>query len=102
MTEQHAFAAAAPRPRAAARHKLFEPMVLRLNGAQLRAHMLDLSVSGALVHADRPPVPGDRVGMEKARFAVVGHVVWVRGKRFGVCFDRLLPDSLVQQVILGD
>lgn len=87
------------RPRAAARHKLFEPVVLRQDGAPLRAHMLDLSVSGALLHAERPPVSGAHVTIAGELLTVSGRVVWMRGKRFGVRFELPITQAMVQMAL---
>ncbi|MET0369751.1 MAG: PilZ domain-containing protein [Sphingobium sp.] len=90
---------AVQRPRAAARHKSFEPIILRLTAGRVRAHMLDISTSGALVHADMPPLAGARVTIESEMFVAAARVVWVRAKRFGIQFDNGLPASLVDRAL---
>ncbi|RJG55795.1 PilZ domain-containing protein [Sphingobium terrigena] len=101
MTDHASLAPSGPKPRIAARHKMFEPVVLHLHGMALRAHILDLSTSGALAHCDRPPQAGDRVRIEAEGVAAIAHVVWVRAKRFGLHFDMPLSDATVQQVVRG-
>ncbi|WCP13969.1 hypothetical protein sphantq_02408 [Sphingobium sp. AntQ-1] len=99
MTDQGSFTAWEMRPRGAARHKLFEPLAMRHAGVPLRAHMLDLSVSGALLHAERPPGIGDSVIIELQEFSAAAHVVWVRAKRFGVRFDVPLTETAVRAIL---
>lgn len=101
MTDQGSFTALGLRPRVAARHKLFEPVVLRKGGVAARAHMLDLSVSGARLHAERPPVAGARILIEADGLAVTAHVIWVRAKRFGVHFDTPIAEEAMRLVLRG-
>lgn len=101
MTEHASLAPSGTKPRIAARHKMFEPVVLHLRGMPLRAHILDLSTTGALAHCDRPPSTGDRVMIETKGIMVVAHVVWVRAKRFGVHFDIALSDAMVAGLVNG-
>ncbi|MEQ6331825.1 PilZ domain-containing protein [Sphingobium sp. MK2] len=84
------------------RLKLFEPVRLLLAGQAARAHLLDLSVTGALVHCDSPPCVGDHVLIETNALGVKGQVMWVRVKRFGVHFDQPLPQLTVDRVVRGD
>lgn len=101
MTDHASLSPSAPKPRIAARHKMFEPVVLRLHGVPLRAHMLDLSTTGALAHCDHPPQAGDRVRIEAEGVAVIAHVVWVRAKRFGLHFDIALSEATVDGLVRG-
>jgi hypothetical protein len=101
MTDHVSLARSGPMPRTAARHKMFEPVVLRLRGTPLRAHILDLSTTGALAHCDHPPQSGDRVWIEAEGVTAIAHVVWVRAKRFGLHFDVPLSYAMVQQVVRG-
>lgn len=86
----------------AARRKLFEPVQLRCGRVSVRAHLLDLSVTGALAHSDRPPAPGDHVLIEGASLGVAGRVMWVRDKRFGVHFDLPLTNVIVDRAVRYD
>lgn len=83
------------RPRGAARVKLFQPTTLHGAGAPRRAHLLDLSISGALVHALEPPAVGGFVRIEVAGEARIARVAWSRGKRFGIRFAMPLTASQV-------
>lgn len=102
MTDHASLAPSGPKPRIATRHKMFEPVVLRLRGTPLRAHILDLSTTGALAHCDHPPQAGDRVRIEAEGITAIAYVVWVRAKRFGLHFDIALSDAIVQRVVRGD
>ncbi|MBH1998709.1 MAG: PilZ domain-containing protein [Sphingomonadaceae bacterium] len=88
--------------RRATRLKLFEPVLLRLHGMPFRAHLLDLSATGALAHSERTPCVGDHVLIEGESLCVSGRVVWVRARRFGLRFDVPLADMIVQRVVMGD
>jgi hypothetical protein len=88
--------------RRAVRLKLFEPVVLRVRGVAERAHLLDLSMTGALAHCEHPPFTGDAVRIEGETLAVGGRVMWVLGKRFGVHFDRALTEVTVLRVVEGN
>lgn len=96
MTDQGSLSAARLQPRRATRHKLFEPVILRCDGVALRAHILDLSASGALLHCDCAPKVGDAVGIRADMFNVAARVMWVRDKRFGVRFDLQLCEEAIR------
>lgn len=98
LLENHKLGAA----RRATRLKLFEPVLLRTHGESARAHLLDLSATGALAHCDSPPRVGDHVLIEASILGVSGRVMWVQSKRFGVHFDLPLPPFTVDRVVRGD
>lgn len=87
--------------RATARLKLFEPVTLRIDGVSMRGHLLDLSRSGALAHADANVMPGARVEMEGIGILTPARVVWVRDRRFGLRFDHWLSEPLVGMIVEG-
>ncbi|WP_311268930.1 PilZ domain-containing protein [Sphingobium sp. WCS2017Hpa-17] len=99
MTDRAGITALGMRPRSAARHKLFEPLAIRHGGLSCRAHMLDLSVGGALLHADHPPPVGAAVLIEGPELTAGAHIVWTRGKRFGIRFDMPLCDRALQSML---
>lgn len=101
MSDQASVTAQGLRPRAATRHKLFEPVLLRQGGVAVRAHMLDLSVTGALLHAERPPVIGARVTIHAEGAGAAARVIWVRAKRFGLRFDMPLADATIGLLLRG-
>ena len=98
MQEHHLLGAS----RRATRLKLFEPVLLRVQGLPVRAHLLDLSMTGALAHSDNPPQVGDHVVIEASALSVAGRVMWVRAKRFGIHFDFPLPQPTIDRVVRGD
>lgn len=85
--------------RMAARHKMFEPVRLHRDGEAWRAHLLDLSRTGARLHADLPPDVDQWVEVELFGLLLRGRVIWEKARRFGVRFDQALPDPLLQGLI---
>lgn len=88
-------------PRASTRYKLFEPVSMRVDGLPVRGHLLDLSRSGALAHADTDILPGARVELEGIGILTPSRVMWVEGRRFGLRFDNWLSDTLVAMIVRG-
>ena len=84
--------------RASKREKIFEPATLLYGGDARRAHLLDISMTGALAHADYPPDIGSNVLIRCAQQDLHGSVVWVDGKRFGLSFDPALEAEAVERV----
>lgn len=86
--------------RHAARRKTFEPVALSFGGIEARAHLLDLSCSGALAHCEKPPAAGSYVSVRAPGFLSSGRVMWAKGKRFGIQFsqplDQLDVDALIR------
>jgi hypothetical protein len=87
--------------RATARHKLFEPVSMRVDGLPVRAHLLDLSRSGALAHADTMVLSGSRVELEGIGILTPARIIWVRDRRFGLRFDNWLSETLVAMIVEG-
>ena len=85
--------------RAKPRLKTFHPVELRDEAGPSRAHLLDLSATGALVHREEPPAPGAVVRIGIAGAPRPAKVVWQDGKRFGVAFTASLRDDEVVQVV---
>ena len=62
------------------RHKLFEPASITVSGAPRRAHLLNLSTTGALVHCGDP--------------------LWIDDeKRFGVRFREPVQQSVIDALL---
>lgn len=74
---------------------------MRVDGMPLRGHLLDLSRSGALAHADTGVLPGARVELEGIGILTPARVIWVRERRFGLRFETLLSDALVTMIVGG-
>ena len=85
--------------RAQARLKLFQPTTMRGPAGEARAHLLDLSSTGALVHAAAPPMVAARVQIGCGGEMRAGRVVWVRGNRFGVTFAVPLTPAQVAAAV---
>lgn len=87
--------------RRARRYKLFEPVRLHFSGDWSRGHLLDLSATGALGHAVRPPARGDLVRVEGETLCLTGHVMWAHGKHFGIGFSIALAETTVARIVEG-
>lgn len=85
--------------RAVPRYKIFEPVRLHFRGAWSRGHLLDLSSTGALAHAERPPEPGDAIRVEGAGLCLSGDVLWSRARRFGIGFTLPLAESTILRIL---
>lgn len=102
MTDQSgSMAANMMQRRHAARRKMFEPVTLSFRGTEVRAHFLDLSCSGALVHCETPPAPGHYVNVGAPGLATSGRVMWAKGKRFGIQFSQPLTQAQTDALIAG-
>jgi len=87
------------RGRAAKRIKLFQPATLVREGASMRIHLLDISKSGALAHAEAPPAAHASVRVECEGLVRTASVRWSERKRFGLLFDRPLLASEVERLL---
>lgn len=87
--------------RASTRHKLFEPVSMRVDGLPVRGHLLDLSRSGALAYADADVLSGARVELEGIGILTPARVMWAKDRRFGLRFDSWLSDMLVTMIVGG-
>lgn len=88
------------RLRAKPRLKLFHPTELRdAEGAVQRAHLLDLSATGALVHAAEPPASDTTVQLLVDGALRAARVMWTDGRRFGLHFRLPLSDAQVSAVL---
>lgn len=88
----------APVPRAVARRKTFEPIVLDLAGTKVRAHMLNLSTGGACLHSRCTLRAWQTVSIEVRGRVVRGRVSWIAGERCGVRFVQPLTASEVDAI----
>ena len=57
-------------------------------GGSVAVRLLDLSVGGALAESALAPAVGSRVILERERIEVAARVIWKRGVRFGLAFER--------------
>lgn len=74
------------RLRASRRFKLFLPTRMRLGHHGFAAHLIDLSVSGALATATQPPAVGTRVFVRMLGGSRAARVVRRDGREFGIEF----------------
>lgn len=82
------------------RLKLFQPTEMRDTGGETRrAHLLDLSATGALVHASDPPAAGGGVQLLLDGAFRAGEVMWADGRRFGLRFRAPLADAQVDGIL---
>jgi hypothetical protein len=54
----------------------------------LAVRLLDLSVGGALAESALAPAVGIRLILRRERIEVAARVIWKRGARFGLAFER--------------
>ncbi|MBV9843317.1 MAG: PilZ domain-containing protein [Sphingomonadaceae bacterium] len=85
--------------RIARRYKVFEATRMTCGAAESRVHIINLSLTGALVHATHPPEPGAHVTIDLAEMGVAARVVWIVGERFGVAFDKPLDENALARIV---
>ncbi|WP_160296798.1 PilZ domain-containing protein [Sphingomonas sp. ERG5] len=87
--------------RSARRLKTFQVASMHIGDDVRRVHLLNLSTTGAMVHASDPPAKGASCRLDAAIDLGSAHVTWVSGQRFGVMFDRPLSDASLAILIDG-
>lgn len=73
------------------RYKVFEVVSATVAGAERRAHMINVSLSGALLHMDQSARLGEPVALHWEGRAIAGQIVWASPPRFGLRFQNPLP-----------
>lgn len=91
----------APHDRAR-RLKAFEPCSIEQGGSAFRAHVLNISHSGALVHAAGTMATGSKIVLVCGSLKIPGRIAWVDGARAGVAFDYGIPAIQLEQVFTGE
>lgn len=81
------------------RLKVFQPIEMHAGMVPLRAHLLDLSASGALVHSATAPAPGTPVRLTIGGLMRSARVVWRDGVRFGIAFIVPLREIEVERML---
>ena len=81
------------------RLKVFQPIEMHAGTVPLRAHLLDLSASGALVHSATAPAPGTPVRLTIGGLMRSARVVWQDGVRFGIAFVVPLREVEVERML---
>ncbi|MDH7974975.1 PilZ domain-containing protein [Sphingomonas sp. AR_OL41] len=75
------------------RRSIFRPVAIQAGATPLRANLLDLSASGALVHSTDAPPAGTALRLTLGGAMRAARVVWQDGVRFGIAFARPLRDA---------
>lgn len=85
------------------RIKVFKSADLLVNGVRSRSHILNVSVTGAMVHTPTSVLVGSMIRICAAGLDRHGVVVWKDGSKFGLRFNRLiaLPQIHALQVENG-
>lgn len=87
--------------RAKPRYKLFAPTEMTVSGKTRRAHILNISEGGALLHANETPRAHEYVYVVCGEQSRGARVAWVRGTRFGVAFTTALAPVQLDKVVQG-
>lgn len=88
-----------PDARQGSRTRVLLQASLLASGRPTRIHLLDLSSSGALGHAEAPPQPGEIVWVVCKGSEILARTAWVRGNRFGLAFDNALPSARLKPLL---
>lgn len=86
-------------PRGGHRHKVFLPAEMTEGDSASRVHLLNLSMTGALLHADTTPSGGSVVQLAVGDTRWPARVVWVQDKRFGVVHVTPLTRMAVEALV---
>ncbi len=86
-------------PRGGHRHKVFLPAEMTEGDRAGRAHLLNLSMTGALLHADAAPSVGAVVQLTVGATRWPVRVVWSQDKRFGVVHVTPLARAAVEALV---
>ncbi len=80
-------------PPRARRFKLFHLAEMRMPGARVKVHVVNLSTSGLMIRSDASPDPGTIAIFDLGSAERRGRVVWRDADRCGVQFMVPLTDS---------
>jgi hypothetical protein len=81
------------RSQIARRYKTFWPTMLRTADLAQRAHVLNISCTGARIHAENPLDRGQYVEIAIAPLWLRGFVRWRHEKSFGVAFHEMISEA---------
>ena len=84
--------------RGSRRLKVFQPAGLLGAAGPARVHLLDVSHTGVLGHAESPPAPGERVELDCAGLTTAATVRWRDGRRFGLEFEAPLDSDRMERI----
>lgn len=86
------------RPRGEPRVKIFQLASLRIDSAASRAHILDISSSGARVHCAVELRRGQRTTLLVEHLHIAATVLWTHDQRAGLRFDARLTDDQLRRI----
>lgn len=70
-------------------------------GATSRVHLLNLSQTGALIHAEAPPPVGTTIQLRCGKTGWLARVVWSADKRLGVVHAPPLAPATIAALVGG-
>lgn len=77
---------------------MFQLAGLRVDGATCRAHILDISRSGARVHCTADLVRGQRVTLIAEQQHLLAMVLWEDSHRVGLRFQLTLTEDQLKRI----
>lgn len=87
--------------RADERRSVLLPAIVHADGGEIRAILLDISRSGAMLAAVEGACAGTAIKLVVDEGLMAGRIIWSEGYRFGVNFDRKLSlacfDAIVER-----
>jgi hypothetical protein len=86
-------------PRVASRFKTFLPCAVEQGGAVVRAHVLNLSATGAMIAIPTAISSRQSISLQFQSVSYKAVVVWARDDRAGLRFSLPLPHSTLQKLI---
>lgn len=84
------------------RFKIFARVEIAAGGETTRAHALNISPGGALVHCDDPVKTKGLVRIAISGISRSGRIAWMHGKRFGIQFMIPLDHAQLQTIVADD
>lgn len=88
-------------PRHATRHKIFRVVAVEVDRTCYRAHMLNVSIGGACLHARLSLRPWQTVMVDLDGHLIPSRVSWAAGDRCGVRFLEPLTEAKVDTLLAG-
>ncbi|MDE0880204.1 MAG: PilZ domain-containing protein [Sphingomonas bacterium] len=86
-------------PRRSRRLKVFLPSEIVIDDAAVRAHVLDISTRGSLLHTGTEPEPGSDVVLRLNQDKLSAKIVWVGSGRLGIQFTTELTDDQIARIL---
>ena len=83
--------------RRARRLKTFDIVRVTVQGADHRAHLLDISTSGARLHVPAAIAAGATVTLSIMDMAIEADVIWAVDQRIGIRFHRGISEQIVER-----